>query len=215
MRNRSLQLLLVLAALAGCGPVATAAPIGAGSGVARQIRMSTGEDLARVLLNAGDLPPGWTALMSATGNAASQVTGCGATASAGDRQAAVAFSRAMLGPYLAETLAVTPSAREMVERLRQVIAGCASVTVSPLDVPRMGDDSTAFTLTVGIPGLTMRDCGGSPCGTGQGGFEMALHGQVVAVSHGETLMTVTVVGMSTLDTATTVTIARTALAKLG
>lgn len=136
--------------------------------------------------------------MAGTGNAASEVTGCGATAATQNRRAAAAFSRAVLGPYLAETLSIEPAARETVDRLRQVIADCAQVSVTPLDVPAMGDDSTAFALEAGIPGVGM-----------------SLHGQVVAVSRGDVLMTVTVAGMSPVDTATTVQIARTALAKLG
>jgi hypothetical protein len=163
MRIRSLCLLLIAGTLAGCGPMATAAPIAA----APTVTPTT-------------------------------ASGCGATAATQDRRAAVAFSRAVLGPYLAETLSTTPSARETVDRLRQVIAGCAQVSVTPLDVPAMGDDSTAFALEAGIPGVGM-----------------SLHGQVIAASRGDVLMTVTVVGMSPVDTATTVTIARTALAKVG
>jgi hypothetical protein len=178
--------------------MATAAPIAAAPTAVTPARVLTGDDLPGVLLSTADLPTGWTALMAGTGNAASEVSGCGATAATQDRRAAVAFSRAVLGPYLAETLSVTPSARETVERLRQVIADCAQMSVTPLDVPPMGDDSTAFALAAGIPGVGM-----------------SLHGQVVAVSRGDVLMTVTVVGMSPVDTATTVTIARTALAKLG
>jgi hypothetical protein len=161
-------------------------------------KVLTGDDLPGVLLRAADLPAGWTPLMAGTGNAASEVTGCGATAATQNRRAAAAFSRAVLGPYLAETLSIEPAARETVDRLRQVIADCAQVSVTPLDVPAMGDDSTAFALEAGIPGVGM-----------------SLHGQVVAVSRGDVLMTVTVAGMSPVDTANTVQIARTALAKLG
>jgi uncharacterized protein YceK len=198
MRIRSLCLLLVVATLGGCGPMATTVSARAMARAVAPARVLTGDELPGVLLSAADLPPGWTEVLAGTANAASQVSGCGTTASTRDPQAAVAFSKAVLGPYLAETLAVTPSARNTVERLRQVIADCAQVSVTPLDVPPMGDDSTAFALEAGVPGVGM-----------------SLHGQVVAVSRGDVLMVVTVVGMSTVDTPTTVLIARQALAKLG
>lgn len=198
MRIRSLCLILMVASLAGCGPAATAAPLRAAPAQVAPARVVAADELPGLLLTAGDLPAGWTQLLAGSGNAASQVSGCGTSASTRDRQAGVAFSKAMLGPYLAETLAVTPDARGMVDRLRQVVADCANVTVSPLDVPRMGDDSTGLALEAGIPGIGI-----------------AMHGQVIAVSHGDVLLTVTVVGMSDVDTATTVAVAQKALGKLG
>src|SRR4051794_33130988 len=98
MRIRFLSLFLVVAALAGCGPAVSAGPIAARPGLAA-------DDLSRVLLSADDLPAGWTPLMAGTGDAATQISGCGASTSTVRRQAAVAFSRGALGPFLAEALA--------------------------------------------------------------------------------------------------------------
>jgi hypothetical protein len=190
MRIRCFSLFLVVAALAGCGPAVSAGPIAARPRLAA-------DDLSRVLLSADDLPAGWTRLMAGTGDAATQISGCGSSTSTVRRQAAVAFSRGPLGPFLAEALASTPAARAAVDNLRQVISECAQVAAWPLDVPPMGDDSTAFAIEAGIPGVGI-----------------ALHGQVVAVCRGDALLTVTVVGMSTIDTSTTVAAARAALAKL-
>src|SRR5438105_8929322 len=121
MRIRSLLPLVVLIALAGCAPAASA-----GSLAARpRLAGSVVEDLSGVLLNADDLPAGWTRLMSGTGDAATQITGCGTSASTAQRQAAVAVERGTLGPFLAETLATTPAARATVDNLRRVIADCA------------------------------------------------------------------------------------------
>lgn len=146
-------------------------------------------DLSAALLTAADLPPGWRESAPAPANDGGLPL-CGEDLGGGDGDTApsVRFQRGAGGPVLTQTIPLLPpgAAVYVWERVQEILRPCEweqvtaaglriSGSLSPLDLPRIGDDSIALRLE-------LRAAGG------------AIQGDIVALLRGDAIALIAQLG---------------------
>jgi hypothetical protein len=134
--------------------------------------LPTTDQLKTALLELSDMPDGWTASADSGGDTSTSST-CNATATpTADNEVTVSvdFQKSDLGPFVTEQITAFPAGQMQseFEKLKQSIANCTQWTetdsegtpttyqLTPLTLPKMGDDSIAYRLSADSGGLTFQ-----------------------------------------------------------